>query len=189
LQTFRPALEIVRARQRRLLGGGPLRVLYVGAMSFQKGLWDLARMVRELGTDEYAFQFVGPQPREARSVLSELRGAVTLTSKVREAELPGIYAGGDVFVFPTIQDGYAAVLAQAAAAALPVLTTTNCSGPDLVREGQNGWGVPIRDPDALVARLRWCSDHRAEVAAVVGRIYAHFKPRAWSEVAAAFGAA
>jgi len=189
LQRLRPAPEVVRARQQRLLGCGPLRVLYVGAMSFQKGLWDLARMVRELGTDKFAFQFVGPQPREARAVLSELGGAVTLTSKVPETELPRVYAGGDVFVFPTIQDGYAAVLAQAAAAALPVLTTTNCSGPDLVRDGENGWVVPIRDPDALVERLRWCSDHRDEVAAMVGRIYEHFQPRDWSEVAADFEAA
>jgi glycosyltransferase involved in cell wall biosynthesis len=189
LRSFRPSPEVVRARQRRLLGGGPLRVLYVGAMSFRKGLWDLAKVVQQVGTDRFAFQLVGPQPREARGVLSELRGAVTLRSKVPESELPGIYAEGDVFVFPTIEEGYAAVVAQAAAAALPVLTTTNCSGPDLVRQGENGWVVPVRAPGALAERLRWCSEHRSEVAAMVGRIYERFQPRDWSEVAADFEAA
>jgi glycosyltransferase involved in cell wall biosynthesis len=189
LQKFRPAPEIVHARQRRLLAGGPLRVLYVGAMSFQKGLWDMARVVKALGTERFAFQFVGPQPLEARAVLSELRAAVTLRSKQPEAELPGVYAWGDVFLFPTIQDGFAVVLAQAAAAALPVLTTTNCSGPDLLREGESGWIVPIRSPEALAERLRWCDGHRTELATMVGRIHEHFQPRDWSDVATDFEAA
>jgi glycosyltransferase involved in cell wall biosynthesis len=188
LQKFRPLPEIVRARQRRLLAGGPLRVLYVGAMSFQKGLWDMAKVVKALGTEKFVFQFVGPQPIEARAVLSELRAAVTIRSQQPEAELPGVYAWGDVFLFPTIQDGFAVVLAQAAAAALPVLTTPNCSGPDLIREGHNGWVVPIRAPEALVTRLRWCGDHRHEVATMVGRIYSRFRPRDWSAVAADFEA-
>jgi glycosyltransferase involved in cell wall biosynthesis len=121
-------------------------------MSFQKGLWDMARVVKALGTERFAFQFVGQQPPEARAVLSELRAAVTLRSKQPEADLPDVYAWGDVFLFPTIQDGFAVVLAQAAAAGLPVLTTTNSSGLDLVGEGGNGWVVPIRAPEALVAR-------------------------------------
>jgi glycosyltransferase involved in cell wall biosynthesis len=81
------------------------------------------------------------------------------------------------------------VVAQAAAAALPVLTTTNGSGPDLVWQGENGWVVPIRAPEALAERLRWCSEHRAEVAAMVARIYERFQPRDWSAVAADFEAA
>ena len=189
LQTFRPAPEIVRGRQRRLLAGGPLRVLYVGTMSFQKGLWDMAQVVKALGTERFAFQFVGPQPPEARAVLSELRPAVTIISKQPEAELPGVYAWGDVFLFPTIQDGFAVVLAHATAAALPVLTTTNCSGPDLLREADSGWIVPIRNPEALAERLRWCDGHRSELATMVGRIHEHFHPRDWSDVATDFEAA
>jgi glycosyltransferase involved in cell wall biosynthesis len=145
-------------------------------------------VVKALATEKFVFQFVGPQPVEARAVLSELRVAVTLRSKQAEAELPEIYAWGDVFLVPTIEDGYAVVLAQAAAAALPVLTTTNCSGLDLIREGGNGWVVPIRAPEALASRLRWCSEHRDEVAAMVGRIYGDFRPRDWSAVAADFEA-
>jgi glycosyltransferase involved in cell wall biosynthesis len=149
----------------------------------------MARVVKVLGTERFAFQFVGPQPLEARAVLSELRAAVTLRSKQPEAELPDVYAWGDVFLFPTIQDGFALVLAQAAAAALPILTTTNCSGPDLLREGESGWIVPIRKPEALVERLLWCDGHRSELATMVGRIHEHFRPRDWSDVATDFEAA
>jgi glycosyltransferase involved in cell wall biosynthesis len=188
VEKFRPALEAVRARQRRLISGAPLRVLYVGAMSFRKGLWDLAETVRSLGRDGFEFRFVGPQSVEARPIVAELRGAVSMEPKVQEAVLPEIYAWGDVFVFPSIEDGYAAVVAQAAAGALPILTTTNCAGPDMIHVGENGWIVPIRAPETLVERLRWCAAHRNELASMVSRIYERFQPRDWSEVAADFEA-
>jgi glycosyltransferase involved in cell wall biosynthesis len=89
-------------------------------------------------------------------------------------------------VFPTIEDGYAQVLAQAAASGLPILTTTNCSGPDLVREGENGWVFPIRSPEAVIERLLWCGTHRAELAAMTRRVYDEFRPREWSETATEF---
>jgi glycosyltransferase involved in cell wall biosynthesis len=78
------------------------------------------------------------------------------------------------------------VLAQAAASGLPILTTTNCAGPDLIREGKTGWVLPIRSPEAFIERLRWCDSHREELAAMVRRIYTEFKPRDWADVAADF---
>jgi glycosyltransferase involved in cell wall biosynthesis len=93
---------------------------------------------------------------------------VTLTPRQPQAYLPVVYGWGDLFVYPTVEDGYAVVLAQAAAAALPILTTTNCSGPDLVRPKQSGWIVPIRSPYALVERTRWCGGHRTALAAMSG---------------------
>jgi len=78
------------------------------------------------------------------------------------------------------------VLAQAAAAAVPILTTSNCSGPDLIRPGETGWIVPIRSPERLVERLRWCGTHREELAAMGERLYTRFQPRDWAAVAADF---
>ena len=70
-----------------------------------------------------------------------------------------------MFFFPTIEDGFPAVLSQALAAGLPALTTPNGSGPDVVQEGVNGWIVPARDTDAMMQRLDWCDSHRTELAA------------------------
>jgi glycosyltransferase involved in cell wall biosynthesis len=188
LEQFRPPPAVVEQRCRRIEAGEPLRVLYVGALSFRKGFWDLGAMVRRLDGQAFRFRFVGPRSREAEGVLRELSRNVELLAKRPQRRLPEVYAGGDVFVFPTIEDGYAQVLAQAAASALPILTTANCSGPDLVREGENGWVLPIRSPKAFIERLRWCDAHRKELAAMVRRIYTEFQPRTWEEVAADFEA-
>jgi glycosyltransferase involved in cell wall biosynthesis len=186
LSTFRPAPEVVVARRRRIVSGARLRVLYVGALSLRKGLWDLSTVVRSLGGADFEFQLVGPQATGAAAVVADLSGRSRVSPKVPQAELPDVYAWGDVFLYPTIEDGYGLVLAQAAAAGLPIVTTPNCSGADLVRDGETGWIVPIRAPDRLIERLRWCAAHREELAALVERLDVQFQPRDWAAVAVDF---
>jgi glycosyltransferase involved in cell wall biosynthesis len=108
--------------------------------------------------------------------------------KVPQRELPAWYSESDLFMFPTLQDGYAVVLAQAQANGLPILTTPNCSGPDLIDDGETGWILPIRNPDAFVERLLWCHANRAAVAEMVRRIYDVPRTRSWGDVARDFEA-
>ena len=73
VQDFRPSPDIVAARQRRILAGEPLRVLYVGALSYQKGLWDMVHAIRALpDAGAFRFTFVGPILREARPLIDQL---------------------------------------------------------------------------------------------------------------------
>ena len=186
LDQFRPAPDVVEARCARILSGEPLRVLFVGGVSFQKGILDMAAILHRSESRRFQFRLVGPVSAEARRLVSSLRPLAEFILKQPQAELPKWYGWGDVFLFPTIQDGYAVVLAQAAASALPILTTTNCCGPDLVREGQSGWVLPIRSPETIVERLVWCDTHRQELAQMVRTIYQRFQPRTWADVAADF---
>jgi glycosyltransferase involved in cell wall biosynthesis len=182
---FRPGPDVMEARRARILSGAPLRVLYVGGISWRKGLFDLREIFRK-ASGHFEFRVVGPVWAEARQAVSELNSAAAFISKKPQRELPAEYAWGDIFVFPTIEDGYAVVLAQASAAALPILTTTNCCGPDLISEGETGWVLPIRDPEAFLAKLAWCDSHRHELVEMITMAYAQFHTRDWSDVAADF---
>lgn len=188
LTQFRPPRETVEARVERISSGAPLRVLYVGAVSFQKGMWDLAETMAALRGGPFEFRLVGPISHEVSSIASSLRDGAHLVGKVPQSQLPAHYAWADVFVFPTIQDGYAVVLAQAAAGGLPIITTTNCAGPDFIQDGKTGFIVPIRSAPALVERLQWCHLHRAELATMAREIYTEYHPLDWPEVAADFEA-
>jgi glycosyltransferase involved in cell wall biosynthesis len=67
----------------------------------------------------------------------------------------------DVFVFPSIEDGFAIVVGEALACGLPVITTRNTGASDLVQPGENGEIVPIRDPEAIAqAVLKWGANIR-----------------------------
>ncbi len=184
-EMFRPAQDVIELRCRRILSGDRLRVLYVGALSLQKGLWDIDTIVRRLET-RFHFRFVGPVSLDAKRLARELHKVADLLPKQPERELPTWYADGDLFLFPTLQDGFANVLAQAQANALPILTTPNCGGPDLISEGETGWILPIRDPDAFIERLLWCDANRPVLAEMVRRLYTTHRVRNWDDVAGDF---
>ncbi|MGD0362287.1 MAG: glycosyltransferase family 4 protein [Bryobacteraceae bacterium] len=188
LDHFRPPDRVIEARCDRIVSGQPLRVLFVGTLCFRKGLLDLAAILRAPGSERFQFRFVGPVSEEARRLVKELHPLAEFVPKQPQDKLSESYAWGDVFVFPTIEDGFALVLTQANAAGLPILTTTNCCGPDLIHEGKTGWVLPIRAPEAFTLRLDWCHAHREELAGMVRRIYYDFQPRTWADVATDFEA-
>jgi glycosyltransferase involved in cell wall biosynthesis len=184
VDAFRLSERQLEQRRWRLLSGAPLRVLNVGTFAFRKGVWDTATVIRTLGTDRFEYRFVGPVAAEASRLASALQGKATFVPKQPQSKLPDSYAWGDVFMLPTIEDGYAVVLAQAAAAGLPLLTTPNGAGWDLVRDGQNGWVLPIRSPQAFVERLQWADHHRAELAEMARTSHVLFPVRDSADVAA-----
>jgi glycosyltransferase involved in cell wall biosynthesis len=64
-------------------------------------------------------------------------------------------------VFPTLLDGMGLVVLEAMASGLPVITTPNGPG-DLVRDGVDGFVVPIRDVDAIIEKLEFLRTHPEE---------------------------
>jgi glycosyltransferase involved in cell wall biosynthesis len=183
VRAFRPSPEAIARRQQRLRSGAPLHVLFVGALSYQKGLLDLASAIDTLAAGPFRFTLVGPVTPEAAGVASRLKHRAAIVGKMAQQALPPVYEDADVFLFPTIQDGFGMVLTQAKAAGLPVLATTNCAALDLVTPGRDGWILPIRDVAAIVHQLRWCDAHRDEVARMTAEVYERFQPRDWMSVA------
>lgn len=182
VEDFRPTPETIDARVRRITGGAKLRVLYVGTKSFRKGIVDLAKIADGLD-GRFELRCVGAEEPHAAKLLHGLRGKAKVLPPVPQAELPGVYAWADLFVFPTIEDGFPVVLAQAQASGLPILATANCSAPDFVREDEAGWILPVRAPGAFIERLEWCDTHRAELAGMVRLLYDEFKVRTWDDMA------
>ncbi len=185
---FRASDQIVDERSRRILSGAPLRILYVGTLSMRKGCWDLAQIIEHSPAGRFEWRLIGPVTPEVRPLLPVLRKHAQLLAPQPHAQLQKWYAEADIFLFPTIEDGFASVLIEAQANALPLLTTTNCAGPDLVSNGRNGWVLPIRNPEAFVACLRWADEHRPQLAEMVRYSNKNNQLRTWDHAAADFEA-
>jgi len=154
----------------------------VGTFSMQKGAYDFVEIASRLA-GSMKFRFVGVVLEEALALRRRAEAAIEFVPRVPEFELGHQYSWGDVFVFPTIQDGFAAVLAQALAAGLPVLATPNSSGPDIVRQGYTGWILPIRSPSSFVEQLRWCDKHRGRLATMALNCCSGVAQRDWQDMA------
>jgi glycosyltransferase involved in cell wall biosynthesis len=186
VSAFRPDRGAIAARKQRIRSGEPLRVLYVGSVSYQKGLLDLERVIGARHGRGFRFRLVGQVLPEAAAVVARLKGKAEIVGKLPQASLPAEYRGADLFFYPTIQDGYPMVMAQAKAAGLPTLTTPHGAGSDIISSGVDGWIVPARDTNAMIDRLDWCNTNREAIASMVDAVYDLFKPRGWAVVAEEF---
>jgi hypothetical protein len=130
-------------------GSGPLRVLICGAVTLRKGAPYALRAARALrGAAE--FRWVGSMCllSDAASRLGE---HIDLCGAVPRTAMTSRYAWADVFLLPSICEGSATVCYEALAAGLPVITTPNAGS--VVREGLDGFVVPVRNPEAIAVKL------------------------------------
>lgn len=179
---WRPDARVVEERIGRIHAGERLRILYVGAISYRKGMYDLAAVVRNLSRT-MDFRFTGTITPECRDLVANIEAKAQFDGHVREIRLRESYAWADVLVCPSIEDGFAVVLSHAQAAGIPFIASTNTGGPELLASGGQGWIVPIRTPEAIERQLQWCNMNREEVADMVRQLYAQPVQRTWLDVA------
>ncbi len=183
---FAATPEALQGRQQRLLSGEPLRVLSVGTFSHRKGALDLVAMADALPQDRFQFRFVGTVANEAAPLAEKARGRIEFIPRVPQSDLPQHYAWADAFVLPSIEEGLAAVLPQAAAAGLLILATPNSGAADVIHEGEKGWILPARGALAFVEKLRWIESHRAETTDMLRRPDTTSASRDWRAAAEDF---
>jgi glycosyltransferase involved in cell wall biosynthesis len=128
------------------------RVLFVGQISQRKGLSYLIEGYESAGLGDAELLLVGA-PVGTTAPWRDRPGVRHLPPMPR-AELPGVYADADVFVLPSLVEGFAMTPLEAMACGLPVIVSDHTGANDVVEDGVNGYVVPIRDPGAIGERLR-----------------------------------
>jgi glycosyltransferase involved in cell wall biosynthesis len=141
---------------------GPLRVLTVGAIGLRKGSPYVLAAAEKLGT-RAEFRMVG-----AVNILPEaerrLRQSVHVTGIVPRSEMAEQFAWADVFLLPSLCEGSATSTYEAMANGLPVICTPQTGS--VVRDGVDGFIIPMRDAGAIVEKLMAMADDPALVAAM-----------------------
>ena len=146
---------------------GKFRVLSVGTHDLRKGTPYLLEAWKRAAIPDAELHLVGPL-RLARSFVDRYAGCFQHWPHVAKADLGTHYAAADVLAFPTLGDGFGLVIQEAMCSGTPVVTTPCGGGPECITDGVDGWIVPPRDIDALVARLRACASDR-DATARIGR--------------------
>ena len=157
IDSFKPS-EAERPKTR------PLTLLNTGALSLRKGtpyLLEAFRLI--LKKEPRAVLRLTQNVGDAKEVLrrnADLPIEWLPFCNLRFEDQRRIYIerfhNSDIFLFPSIEDGFGYVVAEAMACGLPVITTRNTGASDLIKPGVNGEIVPIRDPAAMAeAALRW----------------------------------
>ena len=138
-----------------------LEVLYVGSISVRKGLRYLIQALELLQDLPIRLKLVGPQAEVSGIADLQLPDNVQFTGVLKGEALEQAYRGADVFCLPTLEDGFGLVLGEALSYGLPVITTTNSGGLDLLTDGEEGFIIPIRSAEAIAEKLRILATDKA----------------------------
>jgi glycosyltransferase involved in cell wall biosynthesis len=158
-----------------------LRVLWIGSVNLRKGIQYLIAAAKLLKSAQIEFIVAGPVQISAEAVASA-PDSVRFLGRVSRAQTKDLYRKADVFVIPTVSDGFAITQLEAMGFGLPVITTPNCG--EVVTNGTDGLIVPACDAEALAnAILRVDRDREllASMAAAAPGKAAQFGLREQSE--------
>lgn len=147
-----PRLELPLPTETPSRANAKLRVLFVGSLGQRKGLSYLFRAMRELGTGA-ELTVIGARPMVACSALDHELASIRWIPTCSHREVLAEMAAHDVFVFPSLFEGFGLVLLEAMAMGLPIITTAHTAGPDLITEGVEGFIVPIRSSGGIAEKL------------------------------------
>ena len=128
--------------------------LFIGRLDVQKGLPTLLDAAERVAAARPDWHLAlvgdgpeGPSLRERAAGVPELAGRVHWLG--RRDDVPRLLKSADLLVLPSRWEGMPNVVLEAMAARRAVVATAVEGTEELVVPGQNGWLVPVGDPEAL----------------------------------------
>jgi glycosyltransferase involved in cell wall biosynthesis len=147
--------------QRATGTGKPLRLLAVGAIVPRKAYDVLIRALAPLAGRDWRLVIAGPTDRSSEALAAllaalhqtGLEARVSILGALDQRHLAHLYASTDVFVMPSLYEGYGMALAEAMARGLPIVCTTGGAAAGTAPDGA-AIKVAPGDEAALSAAIR-----------------------------------
>jgi glycosyltransferase involved in cell wall biosynthesis len=136
-----------------------LELLFVGRINQRKGVKYLLEALRLLKSDQVHLTICG-RVVDDLAIFKPFASQITIRPSVSSSELVAAYQAADLFVFPSVAEGFAQVLLESLACGLPILSTTHTAAPDLIDDGEQGFLVEPSRADLIADRIEWALNHR-----------------------------
>lgn len=131
----------------------PIRVLFLGLINLRKGVARLLEAARILRDEPVEFWMVGPVEIAKATTIGDA-GRMKWFGPATRKQAAKFYSDADVFILPTLSDGFAITQLEAQAHGLPIIASKFCG--NVVENGVNG--IILEEPTArcIAATIRDC---------------------------------
>lgn len=140
--------EVNLKKEYKPLVGRKLKVLFIGGLSQRKGLSYLFEAVEGF-QEKIELTIVGNKAVADCSVLNQALKQHNWIPSMSHEQVLDCMREHDVFVFPSLFEGFGLVITEAMSQGIPVITTDRTAGPDLIKHGDNGWIIPAGSAMAI----------------------------------------
>jgi glycosyltransferase involved in cell wall biosynthesis len=187
-EIFQPVDESIVQNFRIQRGLPPRYILHVGTLEPRKNLDTLLRAYARLPQrHEVQLVLVGGKGWQTEGIFAlidslDLRDNVVFPGFVPDDELPMWYAAADLFVYPSVYEGFGMPIIEAAAMGTAVIAADTTSLPEAA--GPGGVLLPPLKADAWAAAMARLLDDANERRAVAAEVQAHARRYTWAQTAA-----
>ena len=145
------------ARSMEKRANARLQALFLGSVILRKGVGQLFDAIRMLRNEQVDFTFAGPVGVRIPDEISKLPN-VRFLGPVDKATAEALYRESDVFLFPTLSDGFGLTQLEALGHGLPVIASRNCGA--VVAHGVSGVVFPEVSPEIIADETMKLANNR-----------------------------
>jgi glycosyltransferase involved in cell wall biosynthesis len=163
-------------------------IVYVGSIEARKNLARLLEAYAQLRcwSQKWKLVIVGARKWKFSSVFETVRRLaleplVHFTGYIAEEDLAALYNGADLFVFPSIYEGFGLPVLEAMACGTPVITSNSSSLPEVA--GDAAILVDPHDVEAIASAMRCVLEDQALRAGMRARGLARAQQFTWERTA------
>lgn len=157
--------------------GQPLQVLFVGGLTQHKGIGYLLDAVARV-EHMVNLTLVGRR-RPGNARLDAACRRWRWIESLPHDQVLELMTETDVLVLPSFGEGFGLVVTEALACGLPVIVTPNVGAADLIRDGRNGFIVPVRSAESIAECLHRLSCNREELCEMSRHAQTTASERGW----------
>jgi glycosyltransferase involved in cell wall biosynthesis len=130
----------------------PLKLIYFGTLSVRKGIHHLLDATKKLPKDKFQVTLVGPIEKDFVSILKKYTH-VTWFPPEPHSRLSKRIRQHDIYLFPSLEDGFPNTLVQAMASGLIPMTTNENGVSELIQNNVSGFVMPKVDSELWASKL------------------------------------
>ena len=147
------ATQFQRSYPKKFSSSRPLRVLFLGLVTLRKGIGPLLKAMQQLEGAPIELHVVGPLHIQVSESLRQ-HPQIRWVGPVPRSQVAQQYQTADVFIFPTISDGFGLTQLEAQAWKLPIIASSHCG--QVVEDKRNGLLLAEISADAIAQSILYC---------------------------------
>lgn len=134
-------------------------IIFVGTLRPVKGIFYLIEAMRIIKNEYCEAQLLivgdGVDRDKLRAIVKELNlgDSVSFVGQISNQEIPKYMAKSDIFVLPSLSEGFPNVILEAMAAGLPIIASTVGGIPDFIQNGVHGFLVEPMNSEELAEKI------------------------------------
>lgn len=140
----------------------PLKFIYIGGVKELKGISYLLEAFMRIPESMAKLMVVGSFNKEDLDIKKYI-SRVEFKGMVLHSDIPALLRNADVFVLPSLGDGFSLSTLEAAACGLPLIISENTGISDNICNKVEGFVIPIQSVDAIVEKVVWFCNHREQI--------------------------